>query len=218
LGHISPASHEPIWDAVNNRLAGTSRRDTLVWSYYGEGRTGEDPVALRESFHSVDNILSRRPFTAYSVESITYVVDVFNPADELEIGYAGAGETVLSLLLKERERGAVRQHLSINRSFHEIVAAIHETLSAEYVCGTWSMAPVILAYWEKRLSLATRPWDRLYPLTLLRRPTELSASESRERQSKTSNDSLALLWAHPDGCEAEDHAHGEVLQTGRAFQ
>ena len=180
------------WSALEERNTGSKRWDRLVARYSGPTESKEDGIRQRASFHNVGNVLAQRPYTAHTVEGIQYVVDLFNPANELEMPYAGAGETVVALLLRELEFGTVQYRLVQNAPFYRIVREIAEILEPECVRGTYSMFPILVAYLEGRLN-PKRPWELLFPLSVLTKPAALAPSADLST-CRTTNDSLALLW------------------------
>jgi len=187
------ATIEPHWVALSERMTGRSPWDALVQTFEGPIKGVEAAKRFRASEHGVTNILAWRPYTAYTVAGIQYVVDLFNPANELEMSYAGAGETVVALLLRELDFGGVQYRLVENEAFYEIVREIADILDPEFVRGTYSMFPVLMAYEDGRLDPKRRPWELLFPLSVLSKPTDLVFAVEPTK-SRTTNDSLALLW------------------------
>jgi hypothetical protein len=180
------------WAAFRERKEGRSRWDAVVPPHRGPTGDAEGLLQWKRSLFSVPNILTRRPYTAYSFGGIQYVIDLFNPANELGIPYAGAGETVIALLLHEAEHGNVQKRLAQNDVFHSALRELDGILAPEHICGTHSMFSVLQAYGDGRLDPKNRPWELLYQLTLLHQPVESELSPSG--MHRTTNDGLALLW------------------------
>jgi hypothetical protein len=162
----SVATVEDHWKALQERMKGFRRWDKLTLRYTGPLDGGENMRRYVNSLHSVQNIITQRSYTAYTIDGVQYVVDVFNPANELELPYARAGEAVLALLL---DNSIVRDRLDTVESFYAIVRRFDSILQPEYVRGTYSMAAVAFAYMENRIPVSTRPWELLFPLSVLSR-------------------------------------------------
>jgi hypothetical protein len=167
----TPATPDEHWAALQERIEGRSRWDRIV-----PRDTGPDDIHAgrrrRAAMHTTANILQQRPYTAFTVDDVQYVIDVFNPANELELPYARAGEPVLALLLDSKTMGLVRGGLDGIDSFFTTLRAAGDILDPEYVCGTYSMAVLAFAYLGGKLKASVRPWDFLYPLTLVPRPSQ----------------------------------------------
>jgi hypothetical protein len=120
----------------------------------------------RSSQFAVANILRERPHVGFTVEQICYVIEVFNPRDELGLEYAGAGEPIVALLLKETQFGAVQYRLTENTSFYSIIKDFAEVLEPETVVGMngANLGTLMFAYQEGRLTRKVRPWSFLFPL------------------------------------------------------
>jgi hypothetical protein len=165
------ATPDQHWAALQERIEGRSRWDRLV-----PRDTGPDDTHAgkrrRAAMHTTANILQHRPYTAFTVDDVQYVIDVFNPGNELDLPYAGAGEPVLALLLDSKTRGLVRGGLDGIDSFFTTLRAVGDVVEPEYVCGTYSMADVAFAYLGGTLKPSVRPWGFLYPLTLVPRPSQ----------------------------------------------
>jgi hypothetical protein len=127
---------------------------------------------MQTSSQTVQNILRMRPFMGYAIEGIRYTFDWFNPSNELEMPYEGAGEPVLALLFQSADPpalgpGRIRDRLVENRAFYEVIQDIDGILRPRHVCGTYSLMSVLCAYLEGRADPAHRPWEFLFPLHVL---------------------------------------------------
>jgi len=172
---------EAHWNALLVRIAGLSRWDSVAPQYTGETKSVEGWRKLAATVQSIENIVRLRPFSGYTIEGLRYTVDVFNPANELELPYWKAGEPVLALLFQGlvREPGPISLRLLENEPFYEIVKDIERILSPEFVCGTYSMMSVLWAYLDGRVDPEYRPWEFLYPLHLLKGPSIPLTPETR---------------------------------------
>ncbi len=172
---------EQHWRATEVRLAGKSRWDLVVELPEATLQGIDLMRRSRACVQSVSNILRARPFTGYTIAGLQYTVDVFNPANELEMPYAGAGEPVLALLIRGLgpEPGPIALGLARNASFYEILKDLDGILQPERVCGTYSMMSVLCAYLEGRVAPERRPWDFLFPLHVLKDPPIALTPETR---------------------------------------
>ncbi len=172
---------ERHWHAIEARVSSESRWDRVV-ELPDEALQGIEAMRRnRASIQNVSNILQLRPFSGYTINGLQYTVDVFNPANELEMPYAGAGEPVLALLMRglEPEPGPIALRLAENTSFYEILKDLDGILQPEHVCGTYSMMSVLSAYLEGRVDPGWRPWDFFFPLHVLKDPPIPLTPETR---------------------------------------
>jgi hypothetical protein len=166
---------EQHWGAIERRLRCEDRWDRLVKRPGDSLGRVEAAIKARTTSQTVQNILRERPFTGYTIEGLHYTLDVFNPRNELEMPYQGAGEAVITLLFLSTDPPSVgpariRDRLVENASFYEILKDLDGILRPEHVCGTYSMMSVLCAYLEGRVDPARRPWDFLFPLHVLKDP------------------------------------------------
>jgi hypothetical protein len=139
---------------------------------------------MRVSAQTVENVLRVRCFTGYVVEGVRYTLDVFNPSNELEMPYRGAGEPVLALLMQSTDSPVIgprriRDSLVENSSFYEILKDLDGILHPEAVRGTYSLMSVLCAYLERRADPMYRPWDFLFPIHLLE--SSMTAPDTKTR-------------------------------------
>jgi hypothetical protein len=159
------------WNALLERMSGASRWDKVSPMV----TEGSDPEWLRRAFlsqNNVDNIPQKRPYVAFSISGIRYVLDVFNPRNELEIQYPGAGEPVLALVMQEEEYGNVGARLVENVAFYAIVRGLASTCQAKQILGMNSgdLASMMRAYHERNISVSTDPWSFLFPIQVMKLP------------------------------------------------
>lgn len=180
------ATPEDHWAAIQDRVAGRSRWDSVAPTYSGPLpiRSLDDARRLDAGRQTVENILRLRPFAGFMIEHIRYTVDVFNPASELGIPYAGAGEPVIALLFQSADPPAhgparIRDRLAENQSFYEVLRDLDGILRPECVCGTYSLMSVLCAYREGRADSGRRPWGFLFPLHVLQSPPIRLSKETR---------------------------------------
>jgi hypothetical protein len=128
----------------------------------------EKVLARRASNNCVENIVARRGFGSWLIDGIGYTIDCFNPADELELGYRGAGEPVLALPIGGDYQG-IRDHLGDKPSFYTIIQGVADIVRPRCVVAASDMSNVTLAIAEGRLSRSFSPWDFLFPVTVRRR-------------------------------------------------
>jgi hypothetical protein len=165
------------WSALQRRAAGSSRWETVAPRYSGPLKSHADWTRHDGAVQSTSNILRLRGYAGYTVDGIRYTVDLFNPANELGIPYAGAGEPVVALLFEGTEAASargplvVRDRLVETRSFYEILKDLDGILRPQYVCGTYSMMSLLWAYVDARADYRYRPWDFLFPLHVLKNPS-----------------------------------------------
>lgn len=179
----APKDH---WAGLQSRLAGKSRWDSLVARYDGPLKTADDYRKRDLTLQTVDGILARRPYVGYLVEGIRYTVDVFNPANEFEMPYAGAGASVIALILQSADApavgpGRIRDRLVENRVFYDVVKDVAGILRPESVCGTEpnTMFSMLWAYLEDRVDPAYSPWEFLYQLQVIDHPRIALTPETR---------------------------------------
>ena len=180
-GGASGGSVDQHWTRLQERLTGRQPRwSVLVPAYDGPMKTAEDGARLRASWHNVSNIVASRGYRSHSVDGITYTLDYFNPGNELQLDYRGAGEHVLTLVLQGGETippgtGGVDLQRGLNRidSFFEIVRWVDRILEPLSIVGTNSLGSVLMAYREGRIDPGVRPWEFFYPLAVLPLPENL---------------------------------------------
>lgn len=175
---------EQHWDAIERRLCGEDRWDRLVERPSDSLGRVEAAIKARTTQQSVQNILRVRPFTGYTIEGLQYTVDVFNPRNDLEMPYRGAGEPVVALLLRSTDPPSVgpariRDRLAENVAFYEILRDLDGLLEPERVCGDLSIFSVLHAYAQGRVGPERRPWDFLFPLHVLKDPPIRLTPETR---------------------------------------
>jgi len=178
--HAGPsqgASREGHWAALKERIAGHSPWSSLVPAAEKVPETLEERNAWARGLQVPSRMLKERPYTSYVIDEIQYVVDVFNPQNELGLGYVGAGNPVLALLLGEVTLGPpqrafqplpVRDRLVEIASFYRILEDLMALLSPQKVCGGAYLLRVMLAYHSGEISPLTSPWDLLWTLTSVR--------------------------------------------------
>lgn len=114
-----------------------------------------------------------RGYSWQECDGIQYVLDVFNPANELQLPYQGAGESVLTLQLADItnawphirvQRLPVRDRLVEIASFYSILGDLTRVLKPERTCGGTFLGRVMLAYAAGRVEPALRPWNLLWTL------------------------------------------------------
>jgi hypothetical protein len=168
---IAVADVERHWTALRERLTGRSRWDTLVPRVVV---TRDDPkriAKLHAAAQSLANILKFRPYQSVEIDGLTCSVEVFNPANELELDGWPSHQVVLALLLSpagEKGRTPLRE-LSSSSSFYDVVRQLDAVLRPERVCGTFSLASMVYALLDGRMASAERFWKILYPLTVVER-------------------------------------------------
>jgi hypothetical protein len=168
---------EEHWRALELRQTGESRWDRLVKRPDDALSMVERAVRKRATDQTVTNILRERPFTSYVIDGLRYTVDVFNPANELQMPYQSAGEAVVALLFESTEPPSVgpagtRDRLVENGAFYEILKDLDGIFQSEYVCGTEAntMMSLLSAYLVGRVDSSYRPWEFLFQLHVLRDP------------------------------------------------
>lgn len=162
------------WEAIAERMQGKRRWDTLVPRFTGD-IDGGGLIKLNESLNVAENIPKHRPYARYVVDEVKYVIDLFNPANELELPYRGAGEAVVALLLANALKTFVLHPLPVRdklrdiANFYKIVDQFIEILEPENVCGGFYIARVTMAYQhaKEKLSEEVRPWDFLWTMNVL---------------------------------------------------
>lgn len=120
----------------------------------------------------VKNVLTRRPYVGFTINSITYAIEVFNPRDELGLGYLGAGDPVVVLLLGEGTFGTVQNQLIKNEQFYSILRQFTEILNPKTAVGLnpATLATLMRAYQEKRASSSVNPWSFFFALSVMQLP------------------------------------------------
>jgi hypothetical protein len=210
---------EEHWRAIESRLTGESRWDRLVKRPDDAVSMVERAIRRRATDQTVTNILRVRPFTSYTIDGLRYTVDVFNPANELEMSYQAAGEAVVALLFESTDPPSVgpartQDRLVENRAFYEILKDLDGILQPEHVCGTEAntMMSVLWAYLDGRVGPSYRLWEFLFPLHVLKDPPIEFTGETRI--------SGRLAGMLPDKevklAKVEDWGDGRVLIQTRA--
>lgn len=181
-GPSQTASRQEHWAALERRVAGRSPWNTIVTGLMKAPERMEERAIWAEGVQAVGKIVEKRRYTSYVVEGIQYVVDVFNPRNELDLSYAGAGEPVFALLLGEitgdpKQVGfrplPIRDRLAEVDSFYRILEGLVVLLRPEKVCGGNYLVRVMMAYHDGKLSPETSPWDLLWTLTSVK-PAEIA--------------------------------------------
>lgn len=171
-----PADH---WLALKERVLGRSRWDTVVPVYRGDLRVAEGRKEWGGTVQLASRMSGKRPYSAFERDGILYVLDVFNPANELELDYRGAGEPVLTLQLGEttadprlvHQSLPIRDKLGEIDSFYRILVDLVRALRPKRLVGGDYLGRVILAYRtpKGRLARTVSPWDLLWTLTAVDR-------------------------------------------------
>ncbi|HWX53534.1 MAG TPA: hypothetical protein VN176_02965 [Verrucomicrobiae bacterium] len=169
---LSAGQEEKYWEAINQRMEGKSRWDQVAPQII---RRDDDPGSQRGYYlsqHTVENILRRRPYVGFTIDSITYAIEVFNPRNELGLDYAGAGEPVVALLLGETTFGTVQNQLIKNQQFYSILKEFTDTLNPQIAVGMnpATLATLTLGYHRKQVSSSVRPWSFLFALNVMKLP------------------------------------------------
>lgn len=175
------ATAEDHWQALQSRMAGKSRWDAVIPRLREHLEFVEATKQMRERAQTVENILRCRPYVGCRVEGLHYTLDVFNPRNELEMPYRGAGEPVLALLIQgvESEPGPITNRLVENQAFYAILRDLDGILNPEHVCGHRSLMSLLCAYLEGRVDPSYRPWEFLFPLQVLGDPPIPLTPETR---------------------------------------
>jgi hypothetical protein len=159
------------WAALKQRMEGKLR-----WNQIAPFELAtDDPASQRRAFlsrHTVQNILSKRPYVGFTIDSITYIIDVFNPRDELHLHYAGAGEPVLVLLLGESQWGKVQMQLVRNEQFYAVLREFIQILNPRIAVGMHpsTLATLMLAYRNKQVDSSVSPWSFFFALSVMKLP------------------------------------------------
>jgi hypothetical protein len=167
-GSATPDSAlERHWHALVRRSSGTARWDVVSPRYTG---SDESPDGMREVHRRAPffrNIVELREYTCFTASDIDYTLDLFNPANELDLPYHGAGETVVALLLGAGTPRTTQVGLIDNQDFYRIVRGLHDIFGPTHLCGIHSLASIVIAFDEGRVGSSTSPWDFLYPITVV---------------------------------------------------
>lgn len=154
------------WNVLQDRMSGRLPWTSVVQRPRGPYSTPQQILDLQRTTHSVSNMLRLLPFAAYTIDGLDYVIDVFNPVNELELPYPTAGEPVVAILLRG-DNQVIQRGLIGRNTFYEVLVDIDRVLAPRFVCGTHSMAAVAFAYKRGALDPITSPWSLLYQLTIL---------------------------------------------------
>lgn len=181
-------SQEHHWTALRERMAGLSPWSTVLPAAPKAPETLAERSEWALRLPVVSRIAKVRPYTSFVVDGIEYVIDVFNPRNELGLQYAGAGEPVVALLLIEPvadpvkvQPQLIRDRIGEVESFYSILADLATLLKPSKVCGGAYLVRVMLAYYSGVLAAETSPWDLMWTLTSAT-PSEI-AGVPRERLS-----------------------------------
>lgn len=169
--HVADDSLLTYWQAMSERMEGESRWDK-VSPIVEEGSSPDWRRRAHLSQNEVSNIPQKRPYVAFSISGIQYVLDVFNPRNELGIQYPGAGQPVLALIMGEEVFGNIFDRLAENSDFYQILRGLASICDAEPIVGmnSGNLASLMRAYYYKDVDPATEPWSFLFPLSVMRLP------------------------------------------------
>lgn len=156
-------SAEDFW----RRLAARPRWDKVVPRYTGPLNTGADGKRHRATFQTIPNIVRERGYASFRFGDISVTLDLFNPENELELSYLGAGEPVIVLLLHGAEPGIVHSQLIEREDVYRALRELDVILQPGFVGGIFSWAPLAFAYDEGRVEPSVRPWTFLFQLMTL---------------------------------------------------
>lgn len=172
LSNLTSEQEVRYWEALNQRLEGESRWDQVAPWVEPKDDDLESQRQYGLSRHIVRNILTRRPYVGFTINSITYVIEVFNPRNELGLDYTGAGEPVVALLLGESTFGIVQNQLIKNEQFYRILREFTDTLRPRMAVGInpATLATLMLAYQRKQVSSSVSPWSFLFALSVMKLP------------------------------------------------
>jgi hypothetical protein len=174
---VSRPDVERHWDVMVERLAGRSRWETVMPI---AGVSASDPARiakLQAADQSFRNIVTNRPYLVFVLDGLRFTIDVFNPADELELPGWPTGGSVLALLFSptpERGRSTIRG-LSSSEPFYTLLLALDSALNPARVCGTFSLASQVQALCEGRMRSADTFWEVLHPLTVVPHRQDMSS-------------------------------------------
>jgi hypothetical protein len=155
------------WEGIQERIEGKARWDRIAPMV----EPGGDAAQQRQAFlsqNNIDNIAQKRPYTVFSINEIKYLLEVFNPRNELNLSYPGAGQPVLALVMKEEKFGSIQNRLAENADFYAIVQGLAAIFEADPILGMSSgnLASLMRAFFEQNVSASTDPWSFLFPLTV----------------------------------------------------
>ena len=169
-GHRRPTPEEldNYWEAFRLRMRGESRWDKVSPPIVPES-TDDWRRRKHLSENTVENIPQKRTYLLFSISGIKYVLDVWNPRNELGVDYPGAGEPVLALVLAEEAYGNVQDRLAENTDFYDIIRGIGSICEARKIIGmnSGNLSSLMRAYIEKSIDMSSDPWSFLFPLQVL---------------------------------------------------
>lgn len=159
---VTKESLDSYWRELEHRMSGNARWDLLSPPVDHK----KDFVGYSRSIQKFENILARRLYKAFAVAGIQYLLEVFNPRNELGVNYPGAGAPVLTLLMKAEAYGTIDDRLCEHTEFYDILRQIAGICSAKQIVGMNSanLTNLIGAYLDKYLDPSTDPWSLLFPL------------------------------------------------------
>lgn len=169
---LSPEQEARYWETLQQRMEGKSRWDQIAPRIIPKDDDLNSQRQYGLSRHTVKNILRQRTYVGFTIDSITYVIDVFNPRNELGLEYVGAGEPVIALLLGEVQWGTVQMHLIKNEQFYSILREVTEALNPRIAFGMnpATLATLMMAYNRKQADSAVSPWSFFFPLSVMELP------------------------------------------------
>ena len=171
----SPVPWQQYWAALEQRRTGASRWDAVAPAPpprlpAGTPPTTEHTLATGRAWQSVRNILAYRTYQGYRIGPLLATLDWFNPADELELGYEGAGELVLALIVTGVEGPlVVHENLVTVPEFYTLLEKLDRLLNPDRICGAGSLATPLMGYLDGRIDRTKSPWTYLYPLSVIPR-------------------------------------------------
>jgi hypothetical protein len=170
---VTGASADAHWEELERRRAGAARWDRIAPPPAPDLQPGSTEFirASNDAQMYVPNLLARRPYRGYRIGPFTGVtIDWFNPADEFELGYAGAGEPVLALLLSSWGKpGLIQDQLSTVTQFYDLLSDVDGTLASREIHGAASFGAPFMFYAGGNVPATVSPWSFLYPLSVIER-------------------------------------------------
>lgn len=166
---VGPQELETYWSALQVRIRGDSRWDRV--SPPVVPNSSDDWLRRRHlSENTVDNIPLKRPYIQFRSSGLKYVLDVWNPRNELGVDYPGAGEPVLALVLGEETVGDIQDRLADNHDFYDILRSIARVCDARNLVGmnAANLFCLVRAYFLNAIDAKTDPWSFLFPLQVMR--------------------------------------------------
>jgi hypothetical protein len=166
---VSQASVRQHWDALTQRIAGSSRWDSIMPLPVVSVDDPDRIDKLTAAAQTFDNILKMRGYVPFVINGLRFTIDVFNPQNELELPGWSDEWSVLALMFAPTRPGgrSTLRDLASSEPFYDLLLRMDNVVHPLSICGTFSLASMVHALHDRRMHSAQTLWEVLYPLTVV---------------------------------------------------